>query len=154
MEHHESLVLRIIKAVPSAGESKLPMDIILHRPYAHLLSELRNVYKDNKDITVKLDRRYGERRKEKRLVLRDSRYSDRRKQVEMNWQMNLIVHRRYVQLMDDLDRVFDGQEGVNIIMDGRHCERRKEPEMRIEDDRRADDRRKKSDTVVEVILSC
>ena len=152
MENHDSLVLRIAKAVPADEESKLPMDIIIQRPYAHLMRELQKVY-SNEDIKIKVDSRYGERRKEKRLVLNDHRYSDRRQRVERNWQMNLIVQKQYAQLTDDLERVFRGQEDVKIIVDGRSRERRKEPGQMVIDDRRATDRRKKSETLVEVVLT-
>ncbi|RJP92390.1 MAG: hypothetical protein C4518_06980 [Desulfobacteraceae bacterium] len=153
MENQDSLVLRISKAIPANEEPNSPMNIILQRPYAHLLKQFQKVYETNGDIAIKVDERYGERRKEKRLILCDNRYSDRRKRLERNWQMNLIIQRQYAQLTNDLERVFKGQEDVNIVIDGRHRERRTESGGALPDDRRCRDRRVKSETLVEVILS-
>lgn len=153
MEHHNALVLRVSRAVPLSETSVKPMNIVLQRPYAHLLNDFQKMYVGDENVIVKVDGRYGDRRKEARLVLQNLRSSDRRKPVQKDWQMNLIVQRPFAQLTNDLEKVFKGQPDVNVIIDARHHERRKKTEKTIRGDRRVADRRKRSETLVEVVIS-
>jgi hypothetical protein len=61
---------------------------------------------------------------------------------ESTEEMNIIVVRPHSLLADDLRKVYKGQEQVNIIVDRRYGERRKESELTAAGlDRRAEERR-------------
>jgi len=154
MPNRGSFLLRIHKSKMVTEESTEEMNILIQRPHAHLADDLRKVYEDQEKVNIIVDRRYGERRKESMPVGFDCRVTERRNHTERNWQMNLIVKRAYAYLTDDLQRVFKGQEGVNIIIDSRH----RDSERRIEDksvseERRYSDRRRANETLVDVVIS-
>ena len=67
-------------------------------------------------------------------------------------QMNIIVRRPYDYLATDLLRVFNGQEDVKVKVDSRYGQRRTKKEP-FSDERRLDDRRRKKETLVEVVIS-
>ncbi|MBC2717807.1 MAG: hypothetical protein HF978_21090 [Desulfobacteraceae bacterium] len=156
MANRGSFLLRILKSRMLSKESTEEMNILVRRPHSHLADDLRKVYEDQEQVNIIVDRRYGERRKKSTPVSFDYRVEDRRNHTERNWQMNLIVKRPYAYLTDDLQRVFKGQEDVNIIVDSRHSD----SERRIEDksipgpkDRRYSDRRRTNEALVEVVIS-
>ncbi len=151
-----SFLLRIQKPKILSEESAEEMNILVRRPHSHLADDLRKVYEDQNKVNIIVDRRYEDRRKELKPVDLDHRVADRRNHTERNWQMNLIVKRSYAYLTDDLQRVFKGQEDVNIIIDSRHrdSERRLEDTSTpADDDRRCRDRRRANETLVEVVIS-
>jgi hypothetical protein len=77
-----SFVLNITKA---AGRVELESGetlIILRRHYAHLEKELANAFARQKEVRILVDRREGERRKQKSSISPERRRSDRRKQQE------------------------------------------------------------------------
>lgn len=156
MASHGSFLLRIQKPKMLMNESTAEMNILVRRPHSHLADDLRKVYEGQEQVNIIVDRRYGDRRNESTPVRFDCRVSERRNQNERNWQMNLIVKRPYAYLTDDLQRVFKGQEDVNIIVDSRHSD----SERRIEDkpipgsgDGRYGDRRRPNEALVEVVIS-
>ena len=73
------LVFRISKAAPALQEAPGMMYINIRRPYDHLEKELLSVFKEQNDIKVIVDRRYGERRKHKQPVEIEHRRADRRR---------------------------------------------------------------------------
>ena len=154
MPNRGLFLLRIQKSKMLTKGSTEGMNILVQRPHSHLADDLKKVYEDQKNVSIIVDRRYGERRKESMPVGFDCRVTDRRNHTERNWQMNLIVKRAYAYLTDDLQRVFKGQEDVNIIVDSRH----RESERRIEEkstseERRCGDRRQFNETLVDVVIS-
>jgi len=120
-----------------------------------MADELRKLYEDQDQVNIIVDRRYGERRQESKPVGRDCRDTDRRSSTERNMKMDLIVKRPYAYLTEDLQRVFKGQEGVDIIVDSRHkdSDPRKEDRSVVPDCRRICDRRKANETLVDVVIS-
>lgn len=54
------------------------MSIIIRRPYAHLLTELMRVFKNQKDVKIKVDDRYNERRTREEPLKYERRQADRR----------------------------------------------------------------------------
>lgn len=154
MANRSPFLLRIQKSKEVATQSTKEMNIVVRRPHSHLAENLRNIYKDQEHVNIIIDRRYGQRRQNSKPVNRDCRVTDRRNHTERNWQMNLIVKRPYAYLTDDLQRVFKGQKDINIIVDSRHqdSERRKDNTL-ISKDLRCGDRRRESETLVEVVIS-
>jgi len=149
-----SFLLRIQKSGKIPEESTKEMNILVRRPHSHLAENLRKVYEDQKQVNIIVDRRYGERRQRSQSVSPDCSIADRRNHTERNWKMNLIVKRRYAYLTDDLQRVFKGQDDINIIVDSRtkDSDRRKADNL-IPEDRRRCDRRGSNETLVEVVIS-
>jgi hypothetical protein len=137
-------------------ESTEEMNIVVRRPHALIADDLRKVYENQEQVNIIVDRRYGERRRESRSTPArfNRRVDDRRNHTEKDWRMNLIVKRPYAYLIDDLQRVFKGQDDVSIVVDSRHGDndRRKE-DRSISEDRRSSDRRKANETLVEVVIS-
>ena len=66
--------------------------------------------------------------------------------------MVIVVRRLYAYLQQELNRAFEGQENVRIVVDRRYDERRslREPVTR---ERRQADRRRAKDEIVEVQIS-
>jgi hypothetical protein len=52
--------------------------IIVGRPYAHLEKELRRIFKEQNDVEVVVDRRFGQRRKRRQPVALEKRKAERR----------------------------------------------------------------------------
>ena len=75
-------LIKILKSSQESGEGTDQMCIIIHRPYAYLAAELKNFFKGQADVTVKVDRRYQERRTKKESCLSERRRTDRRKSKE------------------------------------------------------------------------
>ncbi len=78
MSSPPKLAMRIAKITHLSEERPGIMTIVVQRPYAHLEKELRDAFKEQEDVKVILDRRYGERRKKLKAVPADRRKSDRR----------------------------------------------------------------------------
>ncbi len=155
MPNCSSFLLRIQKPKMLTKGSSEEMNILVRRPHLHLADDLRKIYKDHEPVNIIVDRRYGKRRKELMPVNYDCRaVVDRRNHTERNWRMNLIVKRPHAYLIDDLQRVFKGQDGVNVIVDSRHRdnERRNEDKF-VPEDRRSENRRSANETLVEVVIS-
>lgn len=154
MANRSPILLRIQKPKEIAIRATEEMNIVVRRPNSHLAENLRNIYKDQEQVNIIVDRRYGQRRQISKPVSPDCRVVDRRNHTERDWQMNLIVKRPYAYLTDDLQRVFKGQEDINIIVDSRHQdnERRKNDTL-ISKDLRCGDRRRDSEALVEVVIS-
>ena len=66
--------------------------------------------------------------------------------------MVIVVRRLYAYLQQELNRAFEGQENVRIVLDRRYDERRslREP---VTQERRQADRRRAKDEIVEVQIS-
>ena len=71
-------LLRIAKATQLKDEEYRKMSIIIRQPYAHLEEELLKTFEGQEDVSVILDRRYGDQRTSKQPVVKDRRQSDRR----------------------------------------------------------------------------
>ncbi len=71
-------LLRIAKSTQLEDGEYKRMSIIIRQPYAHLEEELRNTFEGQKDVSLILDRRYGDQRTSKQPVAKDRRQSDRR----------------------------------------------------------------------------
>ncbi|MDA3897193.1 MAG: hypothetical protein PF482_13730 [Desulfobacteraceae bacterium] len=154
MPERGSFLLRIQKNRMSVHESSGVMNILVRRPHSYMVDELRKLYEDQDQVNIIVDRRYGIRRQKFKSVNNDCRSIERRSSVERNTKMNLIVKRPYSYLTEDLQRVFEGQEDVNIVVDSRHegNDQRKEDQS-IPDCQRICDRRKTNETVLDVIIS-
>ena len=66
--------------------------------------------------------------------------------------MTIIVQRPYAHLEKELRTTFQGQEGVNVIVDRRHEERRL-AEQPVAVERRRADRRTEGEELIRVLLS-
>lgn len=71
--------MRIAKKAHLSEEGPGVTSIIIRRPYARLEKELRSAFKEQEDVKVALDRRYGERRKRRQPVAIERRRADRRR---------------------------------------------------------------------------
>ncbi len=65
--------------------------------------------------------------------------------------MSIIIHQPYAHLVEELNRAFEGQEDVKVIVDKRNGERRATRQP-VELDRRRADRRTPKEELVEVVL--
>jgi len=74
------------------------------------------------------------------------------KKEEEAGQMSIIVQRPYDYLVRDLQKVFKGQEEVKVKVDSRYGQRRTKKEPVSYEHRQAERRRKK-ETLVEVVIS-
>ena len=72
-------LIRILKSSQGSGEGTEQMCIIIRRPYAYLEAELKKTFKGQADVTVKVDRRYNERRTKKETYQSERRRTDQRK---------------------------------------------------------------------------
>ncbi|MBW1671307.1 MAG: hypothetical protein JRF20_08860 [Deltaproteobacteria bacterium] len=61
----KGFLLRILKSASISKEEAGQMSIIVLRPYDYLVTELLKVFKGQKDVKVKVDSRYGQRRTQK-----------------------------------------------------------------------------------------
>jgi hypothetical protein len=154
MQERGSFLLRIQKNRLSAHEHAGEMNILVRRPHSYMADELRKLYEDQDQVSVIVDRRYNDRRQKSTPVGRNFRISERRSSTERNVKMDLIVKRPYAYFTEDLQRVFKGQEDVNIIVDSRHkdSDQRKEDHSTPEN-RRICDRRKANEALVDVVIS-
>ena len=75
-------LIRILKSSQGSGEGTEKMCIIIRRPYAYLEDEFKRIFTDQGDVTVKVDRRYEERRTKKETYPSERRRTDRRKSKE------------------------------------------------------------------------
>jgi hypothetical protein len=66
--------------------------------------------------------------------------------------MCIVIRRPYAELEQEILRAFEGQDDVQIVLDRRRGERRRQPEA-VDVDRRRQDRRKPVDEIVEVTFS-
>ena len=66
--------------------------------------------------------------------------------------MSIIVLRPYHYLLTEIQRVFKGQEDVEVKVDSRYGERRTKKES-FSHERRKADRRSTKETLVEVVIS-
>ncbi len=154
MPERGSFLLRIQKPRVSAQGSSDEMNILVRRPHSYMADELRKLYEDQDQVNIIVDRRYSDRRQKPKPFNNDCRVSERRSSTERNTRMNLIVKRPYAYLTEDLERVFQGQEDVDIIVDSRYkdSDQRKEDQS-VPDNRRFCDRRKANETLVDVVIS-
>ncbi|PYQ19183.1 MAG: hypothetical protein DMF79_13230 [Acidobacteria bacterium] len=56
--------------------------IVIRPPYAYLEEELRRPFGDQRDVTIMVDKRYGERRLTQRPPDAERRHADRRRVKE------------------------------------------------------------------------
>ena len=78
----EGFLLKILKSAPISKEEAGQMSIIVRQPYDYLEKELLKVFKGQKDVKVKMDRRYDQRRTKKEPVSYECRQDDRRRKKE------------------------------------------------------------------------
>ncbi len=154
MPERGSFLLRIQKTRIPVQESSGEMNILIRRPHSYMADELRKLYADQDQVNVIVDRRYSDRRQKSSPVNYECRSVERRSPAERNVKMNLIVKRPYAYLTEDLQRVFQGQEDVNIVVDSRHADndQRKEAQP-VPDNCRICDRRKTNEVLVDVVIS-
>jgi len=154
MPERGSFLLRIQKPRVSAQGSSDEMNILVRRPHSYMADELRKLYEDQDQVNIIVDRRYSDRRQKSISVNNDCRASERRSSTERNARMNLIVKRPYAYLIEDLERVFQGQEDVNIIVDSRYKDSdQRKKDQSVPDNCRVCDRRKTNETLVDVVIS-
>ena len=72
-------LIRVLKPTSEMEDINGYTKIIIRRPYASLEDELQSVFKGQKDVLVKVDSRYGERRTHTRTVSSDRRETNRRR---------------------------------------------------------------------------
>ena len=82
MRLFNGFLIRILKSSQGSGEGTEKMCIIIRRSYAYLEAELKTIFKGQADVTVKVDRRYEERRTKKETYPSERRRTDRRKSKE------------------------------------------------------------------------
>jgi hypothetical protein len=154
MPERGAFLLRIQKTRIPVQEPSGEMNILVRRPHAYMADELRKLYEDQEQVNVIVDRRYGNRRQKLNPVDNDCRSVERRRPAERNVKMNLIVKRPFAYLTEDLQRVFKGQEDVNIVVDSRHPDndQRKEDQS-VSENCRICDRRKTNEILVDVVIS-
>lgn len=68
--------IRIATSILYATDGRI--NIVVRRPYAYLEKDIAGVFTGQEDVSVKVDRRYGERRKEVNDSSRDRRQGERR----------------------------------------------------------------------------
>ena len=78
----EGFLLSILKSASISKEEVGQMSIIVLRPSDYLVTELLKVFKGQKDVKVKVDSRYGQRRTKKEPFSYERRQVDRRKTKE------------------------------------------------------------------------
>ena len=71
---------------------------------------------------------------------------------EQAGKMSIIINRPYVHLEKELRTTFDGEKNVQIIVDRRYGERRKD-DQQVPVERRITDRRQGKEKLVDVIIS-
>lgn len=71
---------------------------------------------------------------------------------EQAGKMSIIINRPYVHLEKELRTTFDGEKNVQIIVDRRYGERRKD-DQQVPVERRRTDRRQGKEKLVDVIIS-
>ena len=79
----DGFLLRVLKSAPFSKEGAGQMNIIVPRAYAHLVSELRRVFKGQADVNIKVDDRQGERRERKGAFSDERRRAGRRRTREI-----------------------------------------------------------------------
>ena len=82
MSYLPKFQLKISKSAHLSEGEPGSTSIIIMRPYAHLERQLRNTFKEEDDVKVILDKRYGERRKKKQAVATEHRRTSRRRPKE------------------------------------------------------------------------
>jgi hypothetical protein len=75
----EGFALRIYKSVQASTISAGSMHIVISPQFAFLGEVLRSTFEDQSDVTVRVDRRKGERRRSNRPVTSDKRKIERRR---------------------------------------------------------------------------
>ncbi len=78
----DGFLLRILKSVSISKEEAGQMSIIVRRPYDYLAKNLLKFFNSQKDVTVKVDSRYGQRRTKKEPFSYERRRDDRRRKRE------------------------------------------------------------------------
>ncbi len=76
------LLLKILGANPGLGENREMTYIVIRPPYAYLEDELRRPFADQRDVTIMVDKRFGERRLTREAPATDRRRADRRRLKE------------------------------------------------------------------------
>jgi len=77
-----SLLLKILAVNPGLGENREMTYIVIRPPYAYLEEELRRPFGDQRDVTVLVDKRFGERRLTREAPAAERRHADRRRVKE------------------------------------------------------------------------
>lgn len=79
----EGFLLKILRSDPISKEDAGQMNIIVRRPYDYLETELLKVFKGQKDIKVKVDRRrYGRIRTKQEPFSYERHQAEKRRQKE------------------------------------------------------------------------
>ncbi len=76
------LLLKIFRVNPGLGEHREMTYIVIRPPYAYLEEELRRPFGDQRDVTIMVDKRYGERRLTQQTPDAERRRADRRRVKE------------------------------------------------------------------------
>lgn len=79
MSLFNGFLIRILKLSQGSAEGTEKMCLIIRRPYDFLEAELKKTFEGQADVTVKVDRRYDERRRKKESYPSERRRTDRRK---------------------------------------------------------------------------
>jgi hypothetical protein len=82
MNYIDGVVLNILKATFFSKEAPIQMSIIVRQTYAYLETDLKEVFQNQEDVKVIIDRRYGRRRMKNEPFIVEHRISDRRKPKE------------------------------------------------------------------------
>ncbi len=81
----DGFLLRVLKSGSFSKEGVGQMNIVVPQAYAHLVSELRRVFKGQGDVNIKVDDRQGERRE------RRGSFSDERRRAERRRTREILV---------------------------------------------------------------
>jgi hypothetical protein len=84
-------LMKIISPASGIEQSPCTMSIIIRQPYTHLLKEMCRTFGGDEDVTVMIDRRCGQRRREKQPVELERRRIDRRRPKEELVEVTLLV---------------------------------------------------------------
>ncbi len=76
------LLLRVLSVNPGLGEHREMTYIVIRPPFAYLEEELRRPFDDQRDVTIMVDKRHGERRLTHQPPDAERRHGDRRRVKE------------------------------------------------------------------------
>ena len=82
MKLSHDFLIKILQSVPAVNDGHGRMHLIVKHPYVHLLTELHEVFGEQGDVEIKLDKRQGERRTLGQPCAPERRQQDRRKDKE------------------------------------------------------------------------
>jgi len=84
------LLLKILRVNPGLGEHREMTYIVIRPPYAYLEEELRRPFGDQEDVSIMVDKRYGERRLTQQTPAAERRRTDRRRVKEQLLEVVLV----------------------------------------------------------------